>query len=198
MAQSSLIQCFDSFLHAEPFGCTQSIKLIENMRNYMPSSHKLTIEMLQNYAKNKNINSYVKETGSHDLINAYNDVISDLKNFRSSHFGLVKEYIIKFAESKNEGSCETEHQVFLNYLVNATEKSIIKIAKSKNIKYNLLVMFIEFIAHILAMCTIFMIIFYIIMMTTTMTTENALIMTSSVYVSFIATLWLVGELWLIL
>jgi len=190
-AQSSLIQCIDSFLHAEPIGCAYSIKFLENMRNYMPSSHKLTIELLQNYAKNKNINSYVKETGSDDLINAYNDTVIDLKKFRSSHFGLVQEYIIKFTGEKSEGTGGTTARKFLNDLINATGKSIIKFTKLKNKNYELIIMTMECIAYILIMCAIFFMIFYAIMMTTSMTTESALIMTCSFYSSFMGTLWFV-------
>lgn len=88
-AQSTLIQVYDAILGVSHFKCN----FLDEMRDYMPAKHRNYLQMINN---GPSIREYVSSSDNDDMINAYDNCINKLKNFRKAHVNLVKNYIVKF------------------------------------------------------------------------------------------------------
>ncbi|KAJ5928109.1 Indoleamine 2-3-dioxygenase [Penicillium verhagenii] len=93
--QSSLIQTFDIFLgvnHHATGGLSGSSSYLQEMRNYMPDSHKRFLEILGRHC---NIRSFVMSSLAEKLLkDAYNDACMTLSAFRDTHMRIVSRYIV--------------------------------------------------------------------------------------------------------
>ncbi|EPS27511.1 hypothetical protein PDE_02454 [Penicillium oxalicum 114-2] len=97
-AQSSLIQTFDIFLgvsHSATGGTSMKssgTSYIQEMRNYMPASHKRFLEALSSLS---NIRPFVNSPQvDSSLKEAYNAAVLALTSFRDAHIQMVSRYII--------------------------------------------------------------------------------------------------------
>lgn len=184
-AQSSLIQCIDSFLHKKTIGCKYSIDYLKKMRDYMPIKHKNAIEHIENYAQLYNIYDYVNNSNSEKLICIYNEAIQNLTRFRQAHYGLVKSYVFKFTGETSKGTGGTSPKVFLNDLITNTIKSQV-VRETQNISA-----VVEFLKIITSMCILFMSLFIIIGLMFAMAVEHTLLCSLSIYLVIVSCmLWL--------
>lgn len=114
-AQSSAIPTFDIFLGARHTG--GDAEFLAEMRGHMPSKHREFLEVLQSQPS---IREYVRESGSTELISAYNDAVTAFADFRSDHVVLVTRYIVmqkaQYSANvslKNKGTGGTDFMLFL-------------------------------------------------------------------------------------
>ncbi|KAJ5216340.1 Indoleamine 2-3-dioxygenase [Penicillium cinerascens] len=99
-AQSSLIQTFDIFLgvnHSATGDIKPGTGYIQEMRNYMPASHRHFLEKLSDLS---NIRAYVTSAqDAPELKEAYNAAVMTLSSFRDAHIQIVTRYIVMPARS---------------------------------------------------------------------------------------------------
>lgn len=86
-AESSLFQVIDY-----AFGIEHKEDYFKEIRAYMPEKHRNFITYVQ---KNINLRDLITESDNAELVELLNSSISKLKTFRTHHFGLVHNYIIK-------------------------------------------------------------------------------------------------------
>jgi indoleamine 2,3-dioxygenase len=87
--QSSLLQFCDAVLSVNHKRCGG---FHAEMREYMPGPHARFLEEIEAVA---NIRSYVdSHQGNTDLVNAFNDAVTALSEFRNIHIALVTRYIV--------------------------------------------------------------------------------------------------------
>ncbi|KAJ5745220.1 Indoleamine 2-3-dioxygenase [Penicillium odoratum] len=93
--QSSLIQTFDIFLevsHAATGGISGPSGYLQEMRDYMPASHKKFLEVLAHFS---NVRSFVMSSpAEQSLKESYNAACLALAAFRDTHMKIVTRYII--------------------------------------------------------------------------------------------------------
>lgn len=177
-AQSSLIQCIDSFLHKKPIGCKYSIEYLEKIRNYMPAKHKNVIEQIQSFAQIHNINEYVADSNDNRLINIYDEAVNNLVKFRQAHYGLVKLYVFKFTGESSKRTGGTTPKEFLNDIIDGTKQSEIDVTTPVPSKMSLL---IEFVSTLVIMCMLFVSLFIMFGMMFAMAIEHTLLCSLCVY-----------------
>jgi indoleamine 2,3-dioxygenase len=69
--------------------------VFEEMREYMPRSHRAFLEAI---AKLPDLGAFVKGNRMHEkLVEAYNGVLSELAKWRSKHIGVVTTHIVNQA-----------------------------------------------------------------------------------------------------
>ncbi|EOD50319.1 putative indoleamine -dioxygenase pyrrole protein [Neofusicoccum parvum UCRNP2] len=93
-AQSSLIQFFDIILGVQHYSGGELIKnsFIEEMRFYMPGSHR---RFLQYLGRAANIREYALNPSTENtVLEAYNAAVAALAAFRDKHIQIVTRYII--------------------------------------------------------------------------------------------------------
>lgn len=108
-AQSSVFPMIDIFLGAVHTG--SDAEFLAETRLHLPPKHRWFLEELE---KRGSVREYVKQSGNHELIQAYNDAVIALGAFRSAHVIVVTEYIInqkgksqnKSLEDKGTGGTE--------------------------------------------------------------------------------------------
>ncbi|OGM40712.1 indoleamine 2 [Aspergillus bombycis] len=116
-AQSSLIQTFDIFLGVEHIA-TGGMKtndavqprakngFMQEMRNYMPGTHRRFLEMLTRVS---NVRAYaLSHKANSPIRDAYNTAVMSLGVFRDSHIQIVTRYIIMAAKTKPLSSDSTQ------------------------------------------------------------------------------------------
>ncbi|KAH7034231.1 Indoleamine 2,3-dioxygenase [Macrophomina phaseolina] len=93
-AQSSLIQFFDIILGVQHYSGGELIKnsFIEEMRLYMPGSHRRFLQYLGHAA---NIREYALNPSTENtVLEAYNAAVAALAAFRDKHIQIVTRYIV--------------------------------------------------------------------------------------------------------
>lgn len=128
-AQSTLIQALDIFFDVEHV--EHAKQFLDSMRDYMPQKHKNYLDALTE--NRKKIRSYVLDSNQ-EIIKLYNDGLEKLVQFRSSHLGIVHDYILKFLPKKentivnnihgNKGSGGTDPKIFLTDVITATKNTV--------------------------------------------------------------------------
>ena len=118
-AQTSSIYAFDKFLGTEHSSKDRESFVME-MRDYMPKEHKAFLEKLEGMPS---IREYCKSYGDRHLVACYNSAVEALMNFRNSHFGLVKSYIVKpSGDTEGIGTAGSYFKEFLGGVITDTEK----------------------------------------------------------------------------
>lgn len=117
-AQSTLIQSFDIFLGVE-HESEHGKKFLLDQRAYMPQKHQNFLSDLASIYKGQSLKSMVIDYNDEVVLNHYNMAVDALMEFRSSHYKLVHNYVIKFIKNpdintnniygeKGSGSLPTE------------------------------------------------------------------------------------------
>ncbi|KFD53475.1 hypothetical protein M514_05581 [Trichuris suis] len=129
-AQSCTLQSLDALLGIEHV--TDVDEFLSSTRRFMLPSHRRFIEWLR--SGKPNVRSYALQSTSGELINSYNQCISEMVQFRSDHADLVKQYIIEprtvVSRSRQNllgqtGTGGSPLMVFLDKTVSSTKKSLI-------------------------------------------------------------------------
>ena len=88
-AQSTPLQAIDCFLGVQHSG--KPLKIMEEMRSYMPKTHRQFIEYL---SKQVSVHYYVTHNNASDLFEQFNATIGALASFRAQHIQTVTRFII--------------------------------------------------------------------------------------------------------
>jgi indoleamine 2,3-dioxygenase len=97
-AQSTLIQTFDIFLGVE-HKSEHGRKFLLDQRTYMPQKHQNFLSDLASIYEKKTLKLIVTEYNDKVVLNHYNMAVDALMEFRSSHYKLVHNYVIKFIKN---------------------------------------------------------------------------------------------------
>ncbi|XP_074065083.1 indoleamine 2,3-dioxygenase 1 [Macrotis lagotis] len=105
-AQSSIVQCFDALLGIQhrTAGDEASAKFLQEMRDYMPSSHKDFLETIS--LSSPSVREFIISSQDTRLREAYNKCITVLGNLRSYHLQVVTKYIIIPSKKQNDSNEE--------------------------------------------------------------------------------------------
>uniref|UniRef100_A0A4X2KL45 Indoleamine 2,3-dioxygenase 1 n=1 Tax=Vombatus ursinus TaxID=29139 RepID=A0A4X2KL45_VOMUR len=136
-AQSSIMQCFDALLGIQHSSAEEktSAKFLEEMRNYMPSSHK---DFLEAVTSSPSVRDFIISSDDIKLKKDYNECVKALVHLRSYHLQVVAKYIInqsnkqdnakekKSSDNQEKGTGGTNLMTFLKTVRNTTEKALLK------------------------------------------------------------------------
>ncbi|XP_072491214.1 indoleamine 2,3-dioxygenase 1 [Notamacropus eugenii] len=136
-AQSSVVQCFDALLGIQHDTAEEktSAKFLEEMRDYMPSSHK---DFLEAITSSLSLRDFVISSDDAALRKEYNECIRALVALRSYHIQVVTKYIINPANKQNnekgkkssddeeKGTGGTNIMTFLKTVRDTTEKALLE------------------------------------------------------------------------
>ncbi|XP_036604122.1 indoleamine 2,3-dioxygenase 1 [Trichosurus vulpecula] len=136
-AQSSIMQCFDALLGIEHSTAEEktSAKFLEEMRNYMPPSHK---DFLEAVTSSPSVRDFVISCGDTKLKKDYNECINALVKLRSYHIQVVTKYILnpsnkqnnekgkKSSENEEKGTGGTNLMTFLKTVRDTTKKALLE------------------------------------------------------------------------
>ncbi|CDW58387.1 IDO domain containing protein [Trichuris trichiura] len=129
-AQSCTLQSLDAILAIEH--ATDVAEFLSSTRRFMLPSHRRFIEWLR--SRKRSVRSYVLQRTSGELVNSYNQCISEMIQFRSDHADLVKQYIVEprsiVRQSEQNllgqtGTGGSPLMVFLDKTISSTKKSLI-------------------------------------------------------------------------
>ncbi|XP_044516784.1 indoleamine 2,3-dioxygenase 1 isoform X2 [Gracilinanus agilis] len=134
-AQSSIIQCFDALLGIQhgTVDDNSSAQFLQEMRDYMPSSHKAFLEAV---ASGPSVREFCLSSKDADLKEIYDECIQALVDLRDYHLQVVTKYIIipssrlknnanreKVKENEEKGTGGTDLMNFLKSVRNTTKKA---------------------------------------------------------------------------
>ena len=114
-AQSCVLPSLDSALGIEHTSTALLEKLLD-MRTYMPKRHRTVIDA---FADDVDLRSYVLETGTPELETSFNRCLDELQRFRNVHFGQVMQYIAS-QTGDTTGTGGTDYSKFLGKLEEET------------------------------------------------------------------------------
>jgi indoleamine 2,3-dioxygenase len=113
-AQSSLLPALDGALDVE-HAATSLIDHLRDMRPYMPPAHR---ELVAAFEHATGLRDYVADSDP-DVVDAYNDAIDALHDFRKVHLTQVVQYIVA-ATGDSTGTGGTDFMEFLGTMRNET------------------------------------------------------------------------------
>ncbi|XP_068931952.1 indoleamine 2,3-dioxygenase 1 [Petaurus breviceps papuanus] len=136
-AQSSIMQCFDALLGIQHGTAEEktSAKFLEEMRNYMPSSHK---DFLDAVTSSPSVRDFIISSDDTNLKKAYNECIKALVELRNYHIQVVTKYIIspsnkqnnengkKSSDNEEKGTGGTNLMTFLKTVRDTTYKALLE------------------------------------------------------------------------
>jgi indoleamine 2,3-dioxygenase len=117
-AQSSILPSIDATLGIE-HEATEMTEKLGDMRSYMPPLHRSTIDKLD---RGPSVSEYVTEHKSDSLRSTYNDCVTELEQFRRTHFKQVIQYI-REVTGDTEGTGGTNYMAYLRKLEDETKLS---------------------------------------------------------------------------
>jgi indoleamine 2,3-dioxygenase len=101
-AQSTLIHAIDIFFNIE-HGIEHATKFLADQRVYMPIKHQRYLSDLARIHENDYIKNKVIAFNDPDIINAYNDAVRALIDFRSTHYTIVHRYVVRYINAAKAG-----------------------------------------------------------------------------------------------
>uniref|UniRef100_A0A7N4P0B0 Indoleamine 2,3-dioxygenase 1 n=1 Tax=Sarcophilus harrisii TaxID=9305 RepID=A0A7N4P0B0_SARHA len=136
-AQSSIMQCFDALLGIQHTteNDEKSAKYLEEMRNYMPSPHKIFLEAV---ASHSSVRDFVSSSDDIQLKKAYNECVKALVHIRNYHLQVVNKYIIspsskqdsekgqKSSDDEVKGTGGTNLLIFLRSVRDTTKRALLE------------------------------------------------------------------------
>ncbi|XP_043844241.1 indoleamine 2,3-dioxygenase 1 [Dromiciops gliroides] len=133
-AQSSIMQCFDALLGIQHGTAREksSAKFLEEMRSYMPSSHK---DFLDEVISRPSVRDFIISSDDTKLKKEYNECIKALVDLRSYHLKVVAKYIInpsnnangkKSSDNKERGTGGTNLMTFLKTVRDTTKEALLE------------------------------------------------------------------------
>jgi indoleamine 2,3-dioxygenase len=94
-AQCSLIQSLDIFLGVDNYADNSTTtSFIQRVRLYMPRRHRAFLEHLSELAVTRSLRELVRTANDKALLEAYNDAVRALKEFRDAHMIVVALFVI--------------------------------------------------------------------------------------------------------
>eukprot|EP01080_Neovahlkampfia_damariscottae_P007937 gene7937-12406_t len=93
-AQSTPMHIFD-----ELFNIKHKIKLLTEMRDYMPKEHRQFINDVNKWSDGNRLSNFVVESQNMKLKELYNETLNEIIGFRSYHIQIVTSYIV--SQTKN-------------------------------------------------------------------------------------------------
>uniref|UniRef100_G3VWQ4 Indoleamine 2,3-dioxygenase 1 n=1 Tax=Sarcophilus harrisii TaxID=9305 RepID=G3VWQ4_SARHA len=122
-AQSSIMQCFDALLGIQHTTENGNAKYLEEMRNYMPSPHKIFLEAV---ASHSSVRDFVSSSDDIQLKKAYNECVKALVHIRNYHLQVVNKYIISPSNDEVKGTGGTNLLIFLRSVRDTTKRALLE------------------------------------------------------------------------
>ncbi|NP_001124529.1 indoleamine 2,3-dioxygenase 1 [Monodelphis domestica] len=134
-AQSSIIQCFDALLGIQHGSVHEnsSAQFLQEMRDYMPPSHKAFLEAV---ASGPSVREFILSSKDADLKKIYDECVRALVDLRNYHLKVVAKYIIipssqlknnanrkEVKEDEEKGTGGTDLMSFLKSVRDTTKKA---------------------------------------------------------------------------
>ena len=120
--QSSTIPVFDIFLGVEHSG--EELRFLQKQRQHMPPPHR---ELLETLEKQHSVRQFIKQSNDQELMQSFDDIVSTLHQFRTSHMKqLVQRFILEQMAPEEKagatGTAGTKLKVFLTKVWDDTPK----------------------------------------------------------------------------